>query len=79
MSHPLPPRLHRCGNQLNRVFYYEIVPAGQWAYEQGVFVPIISTEEGDDIRVELRCPHCMETLNGKESKWFLDLMKDPDE
>lgn len=72
----LPPRLHRCGHQLSRVHAYEIVPAGHWVYDDGNFVPTVSTEEGDDVYVELKCPHCGETLNIKERKWFFGSIKD---
>jgi hypothetical protein len=72
----LPPRLHRCGHQLSRVHVYEIIPAGHWTYQEGRFVLTDSTEEGDEVYLELKCPHCGETLNTKERKWFLGIQKE---
>lgn len=60
---------HCCGNPLDLLETYEVIPAGQLAWRGDRFT---LTEDGDDpdrVLAEYRCGYCGDPLDFKQQQW----------
>ncbi len=76
MKHIAKPRTHsQCGQRLDNVTLYEVIPAGQFAFSDKVYHEVILPEELPELIHEYRCSCCNEILKGQDLDYVQKRMR----
>lgn len=67
-------RRHSCGETLDLIERYEVIPVGAFQLACSGFVDAPETEDLDLVYDEYRCSYCGESLAKKDQEWVRSLL-----